>query len=251
MLLESTIRQFRQKCGSSILSAKSQSDDEESQSSAAPREIAMSKGVVDLADQVTQRWNSRIPPHRKASTVVPDRANLIALLDVAFLASLTYDERRPTRFGIILCPEADRNRIISGSIGSSTIIGLADPLPFDPAQVRRLAPATEPSNVLIGIEPSGGDASTPFRIWGLVDTGSSWTGFLRHEREGGWNPPDLLTVTSTEPGHLHVSRLGKTIAILREGSIVLSGSYVLYEGPIAEFLDPARKACYSEVCLRL
>jgi Probable sensor domain DACNV len=212
----------------------------------------MSQGLEKLADEVLSRWESISRWVEIPTPPSPDRAKLIDFFDVAFLASLTYDERRPTIFRLILCPQNELEKIFAHRRGSEyTPIKFSNPLPFEPAQVRRLAPATDPSRVLIGIETALDDSSSPFRIWGLLDTGSSWSGFLQHERGGGMPPPDLIAVTSTEPGHLLVTRGGHTIAVLRSGSITYPRSNVLYGGPIGRFFSNAQAALYQELCGRL
>ena len=93
---------------------------------------------------------------------------------------------------------------------------------------------------------------TPLRIWGLVDIGISWTGLLDRERNSAIIPPNYLMVSSSAPGHLHVSRGGYTIATLRDGSIVTgNASDVFIEGPIGEFFNDARDECYRQASLEL
>lgn len=206
----------------------------------------MSQGVEKLADEVLSRWEDHSwNRDRSPKSPPPSRAGLVELLDTAFLASLTYDERRPTRFGLILCPRDERQLLSNGNAP----LRFANPLPFDPAHVRSLAPAADPSRVLIGVEVVSEDEHRKLHIWGLLDTGSSWSGFLRHERNSGRNPPDLVTVTSTEPGHLLVTRGGATIAILRGGSIIFPRQNVLSgDGPIGKFFHNAQALCYQEAC---
>jgi len=206
-----------------------------------------------LADRVREQWlRSSIFWYLKGDTdpdsdPVSDRKLLNELLETAFLASLTYDERRPTRFSVILWPPEE-----SSAEPGPVHIRLARSLPFDAAHVRRLAPATRPHSVLIGVRAAAEGSSTPLLIWGLVDTGRSWMGWLRHERDSGINPPNYLMVSSSEPGHLSVSRGGYTIATLRGGSIVSgSASGVFMEGPINEFFGDARSECYRQARLQL
>ncbi|WP_157985330.1 putative sensor domain DACNV-containing protein [Lentzea terrae] len=214
----------------------------------------MSVYPAALAVQVRKSWRKSFFRADKA-VPLPDKNTLNKLLDVAFQASLTYDERRPTRFQVIFVDStymdrrSDHHNYLT-PIRKSVKFGAC--LPFDAAHVRRLAPATDPSQTMIGVERhSEEDGVDSLRIWGLLDVGSSWVNFMRHEKSGGSPPPNALTITSNEPGHIAVSHGGDVVATLRAGEIILPGGDALYAGPIGEFLDPARSSCYSAVCDRL
>ncbi|HEV2373987.1 MAG TPA: hypothetical protein VGS19_17750, partial [Streptosporangiaceae bacterium] len=209
--------------------------------------------VAALTDSVIRCWNK---PHGSFSfqtTEPPQGEVLFELLRIAFLASLTRDEQRSTRFSIIFGSESECVKMAPVFLefeNAPKSIWLTEPKPYDPGQIRRLAPATDPARVFIGVEVGPGGAG--LGIWGLLDIGGSWSGFLRHERDAGFVPPDLLAVSSSKPGQLTVSRGGWVIAVLRQGRQTDgSASSPLEHGPVADFFKPSQIACYAEVCSRL
>ncbi|MEU3649276.1 putative sensor domain DACNV-containing protein [Lentzea sp. NPDC034063] len=205
-----------------------------------------------LAAQVKKSWRRSF--HRREEIVpLPERKTLTTLLDVAFQSSLTYDEGRPTRFQVIYCNEdsfVEDDPHGYWNHKRKPIVFEKD-LPFDSAHVRRLAPATDPSQTLIGVKNVTSNGQDVLRIWGLLDIGSAWFKLMRHERDFAGTPPEAFMVTSNEPGHLSVSHGGDVVATLRAGEIILPSSNILYSGPIGRFLDSARNSCYAAASARI
>lgn len=195
-------------------------------------------------------------PGTKRKRLPPDN-HILQLLNIAFQASLSSQERRPIRLRIAYCNPADllkdvelrqRNRPIKFS--ESRILSVSE--------LVQLAPAIDPRQLLIGVKPAAkgkNDINTQFlEIWGLVDAGYSWWEFIRGERMGslgGSPPPDCLTVSVMNPGGLIVSRGGETLVSLEKGSLILPMSAVFNSGPVGEYLNDMYREFHSDVCKHL
>jgi len=89
---------------------------------------------------------------------VPDsEADLAAILDVCFFATMLAEEARPTRF-------AAAYRAPDGLDGIPAR-RLERPLPFTPETIRRIAPATDPDLTSLGVWRGEDD----LMVWGLLD----------------------------------------------------------------------------------
>jgi hypothetical protein len=115
-------------------------------------------------------------PFRIASGEVPTREMLAEVLDVAFWASLTTNEGRPTRVRLAMMP--------SGSL--DTVLAFKHPIPYIEEEVAKLAPAAWSTGWLAV------DAMRqPFSIWGISQ-------HPIYERLGA------ITVDVTDPGVMRV-----------------------------------------------
>lgn len=93
--------------------------------------------------------------------------------------------------------------------------------------------------------------SNQLEIWGLIDSGTSLWNFLRHESNHGSSPPDGLTISSKEPGHITISRLGEVLLTLKGGKLYEPSDRVLYKGPISDFLDKSASLLHKEACKKI
>src|SRR3954469_3165953 len=124
----------------------------------------------DLYDRLQQVWDSRpfFPSWPKVK--LPPKAMFDDVVDVCYHASMLTEEGRPTVFRIVLL---DRRSPVSRrdneQLPPVTRYLLTAPVPFTPAELRRLAPVADPRRVLIAVDHSAG---VP-QIYGLVDIGST------------------------------------------------------------------------------
>ncbi|HEY4159874.1 MAG TPA: hypothetical protein VGM29_17305, partial [Polyangiaceae bacterium] len=162
----------------------------------------------DLARYVEDHW----PDGR---TLPVSRALLGEALSIAFQASLTSEEARPTRFRLLLTsvdqlPEA-------GSPDQGALrLRFDQSRPFTADELRRLSPSTPFETALIGAHAEKGK----LRIWGIAHSGPAWLA----PSSGGrsqvpiWTHDPIVHVTG--PGQLAVRCAGQLIGALERGLVV-------------------------------
>jgi hypothetical protein len=162
----------------------------------------------DLARYVREHW----PAGRALSL---SHEMLCEALAVAYHASLTSEETRPTRFRLLLTPLdalPERGEPNEGVLR----------LPFDrvraatPDEIRQLSPSAPFETTLIGAHVFGGKLG----IWGLAHSGPAWLAPTWGGRSvvPNWTYDPIVHVTA--PGHLAVRSAGKLIGGLEQGKIV-------------------------------
>jgi hypothetical protein len=162
----------------------------------------------DLAGYVRQHW----PAGRVLA--LPDDL-LREALSIAFHASLTSEEARPTRFRLLLMsPEAlpERgapNEGVLRLVFDRTRAATAD-------ELRQLAPSAPFETTLIGVHAVQGK----LRIWGLAHSGPAWLAPTWGGRVvvPNWTFDPIVHVTG--PGHVAVRCAGKLIGALEQGALV-------------------------------
>jgi hypothetical protein len=162
----------------------------------------------DLARYVETHWPAAMPLWLSGQL-------LADALSLAFQASLTAEEGRPTRFRLLLTP---REALPEAGAFNRGVLRLrfdaSRPLSVD--ELRRLAPAVPFESALIGAEVEDGK----LRIWGVAHSGPAWLA----PSWGGrsvvpiWSHDPIVHVTG--PGQLTVRSAGKSIAALERGAVV-------------------------------
>ena len=162
----------------------------------------------DLAAYVESHW----PSGRELSL---PRELLSEALSVAFQASLTAEEARPTRFRLLLM-RADR--LPEAGIANQGVLRLlfdrTRPLIAD--ELRRLSPSVPFETALIGAQPEDGQ----LRIWGIAHSGPAWLAPTWGGRNvvPTWTDDPIVHVTG--PGQLGVRCAGKLVGAIRRGTLV-------------------------------
>ena len=162
----------------------------------------------DLAAYVETHW----PPGRTLSL---SRELLSEALSVAFHASLTTEEARPTRFRLLLMradqlPEAG----IANQGALRLMFDHTRPLIAD--ELRRLSPSVPFESALIGAHPEDGE----LRIWGIAHSGPAWLAPTWGGRSVVPTWTDAPIVHVTGPGQLAVRCAGKLVGAIRRGALV-------------------------------
>lgn len=162
----------------------------------------------DLARFVEGNW--------PASSPLPLSSELFEeALAVAFHASLTTEETRPTRFRLLLTgPE---NLPESGVPKQGVLrLLLAEPRPLTVHELRRLAPAAPFETSLIGAHEQEGK----LRIWGVAHSGPGWLAPTWGGRGvvPNWSYDPIVHVTG--PGHVAVRCAGKLVGAIERGLVV-------------------------------
>ncbi|MES1174819.1 MAG: putative sensor domain DACNV-containing protein [Myxococcales bacterium] len=162
----------------------------------------------DLARYVEAHW-----PVGKQLSISYDV--LCEALSVAFEASLTSEEARPTRFRLLLSPAETLPE--DGAPNQGVLrLRFDHHRAFLAEELRRLAPATPFETSLIGAQLVDGK----LRIWGIAHSGPAWLGPTWGGRSvvPNWTYDPILHVTG--PGRLAVRCAGKLIGALEQSSLV-------------------------------
>jgi len=207
---------------------------------------------LDLYNEVKTRWNKSIYEGEKVPNL-PDEETFNRIVDVVYHASFLTEEKRRIWFRVtyaskeLIAKEA-KKRTRDETSERYKIISFDRPRVFSVEEIVKLAPAADPTQVLIGIFEN--DAKK-LEIWGLIDAGTSYRKLLRHEASSAFPPPHSFTVSSKNPGQIIISRMGFIELILEQGRIVKSSSDVFYDGPVHEFLERGAKRTCKELCERV
>lgn len=210
----------------------------------------MQNGVVyiyasELAKVLKKAWKkTKLYVREEEVPALPADEPLRRLLDVAYHASLLTEESRQPSFRVVFCPRSEFGSVSNPRVRSCVKIDFDRPQPFNEKQLLQLAPATDPTSVLIAVEPvTAEDGTVDLQIWGLLDTGSSWWAHMRRETERTiHSPPDLLTISSNRPGRISVSRAWRVLLTLENGRLVSPAADLFVNSPVAaEFEEPTEK----------
>jgi hypothetical protein len=203
---------------------------------------------TDIIDPLKSRLAKIKGKYEKAPELPADNV-LEELLEVAYHASFLTEEGRKLHFRIIFAPQeklTEQNPYRQHSKLRPIVFN--SPREFSVAEVLRLAPALDMTQVIICVSQVNRSTKNPkLGIWGLLDSGSSWWHFMHHESSHGMPPPNYLTISCTEPGQLSVSAQGRIFMTLRNGSLAEPSWGALYDGHLGKFFDAARIAFYNDV----
>jgi sensor domain DACNV-containing protein len=162
----------------------------------------------DLARYVRDSW----PAGR---TLSMSHELLCEALTVAYHASLTSEETRPTRFRLLLSPpDALPER---GAPGSGVLrLKFDRPRVATPDEIRQLSPSAPFETSLIGAYAFDG----MLQLWGLAHSGPAWLAPTWGGRSVVPNWTFDPIVHATGPGHLAVRCAGKLVGALEQGVLV-------------------------------
>jgi len=162
----------------------------------------------DLARYVEANWPPGVP------LTLPSEL-LEEALGVAFQASLTFEETRPTRFRLLLTSPAELPEVGAPKEGVLRL-QLSEARPLNADELRRLAPAVPFETALIGAHAEQGK----LRIWGVAHSGPAWLAPTWGGRSvvPNWTYAPIIHVTA--PGHLAVRCAGNLIGAIERGLVV-------------------------------
>lgn len=208
----------------------------------------------DLLTKLKTAWPEQANPDSGHTTELPTDRQLKRFFDVAYHASFLTEEKRRLGFRLIFTSDDNYNATpgLHASVVRNEFIALDPPREYNVGEILRLAPATDYTRVLICVGPSTSSKEKgKLCIWGLIDAGSSWWDFTHGESTGSFPPPDYLTVSSTEPGNLTISRQGWIVLSLWQGEILEPARATLNLGPIASFFASAKDCLYTDAVAEL
>jgi hypothetical protein len=162
----------------------------------------------DLARYVVEHW-----PAEGAPLVAWDL--FCEAVSVAYQASLTSEEGRPTRFRLLLMAPG---RLPESGVPNEGVLRLefSRDRPLTASELRRLSPATPFESSLIGSHVVDGQ----LRIWGIAHSGPAWLNPTWGGRSPvpNWSYDPILHVTA--PGQLAVRCAGNLVGALERGALV-------------------------------
>jgi hypothetical protein len=162
----------------------------------------------DLGKYVRDHW-----PSGRAMTLPYEL--LCEALSVAFQASLTLEETRPTRFRLLLTPP---ELLPEQGAPNEGVLRLKfdQNRPLSPDELRGLSPSAPFETSLIGAHAEGGK----LRIWGIAHSGPAWLAPTWGGRGliPSWTYDPIVHVTG--PGHLAVRCAGKLVGGLERGVLI-------------------------------
>jgi hypothetical protein len=170
----------------------------------------------DLAEYVREHW-----PAGGAPLLPPDL--LCEALSVAFQASFTSEEARPTRFRLLLTSPAslpERGRPNEGVLR----LAFAETRPLSAEELRALSPSVPFETSLIGATDIGG----ALRIWGIAHSGPAWLAPTWGGRSlvPNWSYDPIVHVNG--PGRIVVRCAGKLVGGLERG-VLLSATLDVFD----------------------
>ncbi|MFI5219704.1 MAG: putative sensor domain DACNV-containing protein [Bacteroidia bacterium] len=181
---------------------------------------------------------------------LPSDKILLELLETVYHASFLTEESRKIGVRVLYAQYETIKKDFDEphAEGKKTLIKFDRYRLFSKSEILRLAPATDLEKMLIGVMS---DEEGNLKIWGLIDIGSNWWKYIHGQANSGLIPPNYLTVSSTTPGNLTISRSGHIILNLSGGKINRPLSDVFENGPIYEFFNESHNTFYNEVCAEL
>jgi Probable sensor domain DACNV len=174
--------------------------------------MAMARGYAypaDLARYVEAHW----PSGPAALTLSPKL--LEKALSVAFQASLTLEESRPTRFRLLLTPV---DALPESGVPNQGVLRLKfdRSRPLNADELRRLSPAVPFETSLIGAQAE----RDKLRIWGIAHSGPAWLAPSWGGRSNvpNWTYDPIIHVSG--PGKIAVRTAGKLVGAIERGQLV-------------------------------
>lgn len=201
----------------------------------------------DLYEEVKKKWAYRLHP-KVPIPPLPNRDIFNKLIEVVYHASFLTEERRRIWFRVIFTPAKTMKKRRIKDLSNDRIIKFHSPRLFNESELLKLAPSADPTQVMIGV---WGEIKKDLKIWGLIETGTSWWDMGRHETNGAIAPPDALTLSSMKPDRLNVSRGGEPLLVLDQGKVLIPYSNVFFRGPIFEYLAKGAQQLYDETCRKI
>lgn len=188
----------------------------------------------DLAAYVVAHW----PAHLQLSL---SPRLLEEALSVAFQASLTLEEGRPTRFRLLLTA---MDQLPEQGMFNEGVLRLPfeQSRPLDAHELRRLAPSAPFESALIGAEPRG----DTLVIWGLAHSGAAWLAPSWGGRlvVPNWTYDPIVHVSG--PGNLAVRCAGELVGALERGNLVDTTLDVFHSLWLEDLFAQERQAVKDE-----
>jgi hypothetical protein len=183
---------------------------------------------ADLATTVFQHLS-------EGASTVPSELQLRDIFEILFYSSLQVEEGQSITCNLAYLDPKDPALLEPTPVPHNRwhFTAFTNPLPFTEADLIKLAKATDPRSSSIAVFPAADDA---LYIWGLVDQGNSFFGFIHHEQQRGIAPPGLFQASIEGIGRVAAYAALSKIAELSGSWLLRQQLPVFEEGPIHDFL---------------
>jgi hypothetical protein len=158
------------------------------------------------------------------------------LFSVCYQAGLLREEERPVTFRVIFAPPEEFPEE-GGPPAGLHRIRFDEPRTFDERELRRISPAANLEQSLIGVCL---DEHGEMKIWGVIHSGSRWLRAAQGGRLQSAPLPPVPVVKVDQPGRLMVKKGSAFVAALADGRIVTSRSDFFASQWLADFFAPRR-----------
>jgi hypothetical protein len=178
----------------------------------------------DAVESIRNAWDDdqNHPRKNRVKRSLPCPEMLAFLIEEAFIASLDRVEERPTSFAIAVLPREKEllAAIVQGR--RAEVIPFEKPIAFSASMLAKLSPGCDPSVGALAVDLEAGEPQGSV-IWGAVFFDSS---ALQLDSGVGcgvgldaWRP-DTLTVSSSSPGSLNITRADVRIGQFTMGRFI-------------------------------
>ena len=170
---------------------------------------------------------------------------LSATISTLFSSSLRTEEGEPTRCQVIFVDPAHPDPDPPARLVSDRwqVTALQPALPLSVPNLVKLAGATDARSTSLAIF---GTSEHDLQIWGLIDQGHGYLGFINLDEESGQQPPGLFVASIEAVGTIAVRRCFADVATLRIEHLVSTAVDALAEGPLLEALFPGIERCIDD-----
>jgi DNA integrity scanning protein DisA with diadenylate cyclase activity len=168
-----------------------------------------------FAQRVVEAWNSL----EEQPTIQPSLNCLTTVLDILYQASFLHEEGQPVRCRLIISDSTDWKQG-EGPPNGFHVLRFAEPRPFTPQEIRKLAPAASYYRSILGVKDDGAKGLS---IWGIIQTGTRWVNRVDGGRLDGAPLPPQFVGHILGAGRLMVARGYLRLLELNSGHVLNTG----------------------------
>lgn len=200
---------------------------------------------TDLAPLLRQIWEQPLPRWEGKRWKLPADRALRELLSIVYNTSLQQEEGRQLSFCVINISEESAKTNTQLRFSGYRIVSFETTRRCTAEELRRLSPAAEPKRSMIAVALN---SRREWEIWGLIDSGTHlWEAAHHGDVDEVRPPPPALVMASEGPGHLRFSCASEDVLALKHGEVHYPERGIFWAGPLATFLNPARRRFQNEV----
>ena len=174
---------------------------------------------------------------RRMNEPLPPGDALEQLFKIMYHASISREESQTICFHVIYIDPHNPDPAPPWRIVRDRwrFIPLETPLEMTLANIRKIAPASDPRSSAFAVYP---DSQGRMTVWGFIDQLNQYQEFLDYDAESGPERPGLFEARIVGPGHLLATIIYEKVGDLRVNELETQTLNVLERGPILDALSP-------------